>query len=60
MEWVLQTDNCLESETRRQAATDFTRALMENFEKDVTDIVKGYITQYLQVNQEKRLKTITC
>lgn len=38
-----------ESETRRQAATEFTRALMENFEKDVTDIIKGYITEYLQV-----------
>ncbi|WWD17783.1 hypothetical protein CI109_102225 [Kwoniella shandongensis] len=37
-----------ESDTRRQAATDFTRALMELFERDVTDIVKSYITAFLQ------------
>ncbi|WVQ82556.1 hypothetical protein IAT38_004685 [Cryptococcus sp. DSM 104549] len=36
-----------ESDTRRQAATDFTRALMELFEKEVTDIIKGYITAFL-------------
>lgn len=40
----------LDSETRRQAATDFTRALMENFESEVTGIIQGYITQYLQVS----------
>ncbi|TYJ56359.1 hypothetical protein B9479_002907 [Cryptococcus floricola] len=37
-----------DSDTRRQAATNFTRALMELFEKDVTDIIKGYITAFLQ------------
>ncbi|KAK4688334.1 exportin-2 (importin alpha re-exporter), partial [Tremellales sp. Uapishka_1] len=37
-----------ESDTRRQAATEFTRALMENFEKEVTDIIKGYIAAFLQ------------
>ncbi|KAK1926751.1 putative importin-alpha export receptor [Papiliotrema laurentii] len=37
-----------DSDTRRQAATEFTRALMENFEKEVTDIVKGYIASFLQ------------
>ncbi|OCF31081.1 importin-alpha export receptor [Kwoniella heveanensis BCC8398] len=37
-----------ESDTRRQAATEFTRALMELFEKEITDIVKGYITALLQ------------
>ncbi|OCF55372.1 importin-alpha export receptor [Kwoniella mangroviensis CBS 10435] len=37
-----------ESDTRRQAATEFTRALMELFEKEVTDIIKGYITALLQ------------
>ncbi|WVO15440.1 hypothetical protein L204_103098 [Cryptococcus depauperatus] len=33
-----------ESDTRRQAATDFTRTLMELFEKEVTDIIKGYVS----------------
>ncbi|OXB34588.1 importin-alpha export receptor [Cryptococcus neoformans] len=37
-----------ESDTRRQAATDFTRALMELFEKEVTGIIKGYISVFLQ------------
>lgn len=36
-----------ESDTRRQAATDFTQALMENFETEVTSIVQGYITAFL-------------
>ncbi|WWC86346.1 uncharacterized protein L201_001219 [Kwoniella dendrophila CBS 6074] len=36
-----------ESDTRRQAATEFTRALMELFEKEVTDIIKSYITTLL-------------
>jgi exportin-2 (importin alpha re-exporter) len=43
------SDNA-DSDTRRQAATEFTRALMENFEKEVTDIVKGYIASFLQVS----------
>lgn len=38
-----------ESDTRRQAATDFTRALMEQFEGEITSIVKRYINAYLQV-----------
>jgi hypothetical protein len=38
-----------ESDTRRQAATEFTRALMEHFERDVTEIIKGYISTFLQV-----------
>ncbi|ORY33698.1 Cse1-domain-containing protein [Naematelia encephala] len=37
-----------ESDTRRQAATEFTRALMENFEKEVTAIIKEYIAAFLQ------------
>nr|ASF90178.1 hypothetical protein SPAR07607 [Bartheletia paradoxa] len=37
-----------ESDTRRLAATEFTRALMENFETAVTAIVGRYIEQYLQ------------
>lgn len=36
-----------ESDTRRQAATDFTQALMANFETEVTSIVQGYITTFL-------------
>ncbi|ORX36025.1 Cse1-domain-containing protein [Kockovaella imperatae] len=37
-----------ESDTRRQAATDFTRALMEHFDQQVTQIINGYITSFLQ------------
>lgn len=39
------------SETRRQAASDFTRALMEQFEAQVTQIVTQYIGAYLQVRK---------
>ena len=38
-----------ESETRRQAASDFTRALMERFEGPTTAIITRYINAYLQV-----------
>ncbi|WVR05966.1 hypothetical protein IAU60_002994 [Kwoniella sp. DSM 27419] len=37
-----------DSDTRRQAATEFTRAFMELFEKEITDTVKGYINSLLQ------------
>lgn len=39
-----------DSETRRQAASDFTRALMEQFESQVTAIVTQYVGAYLQVS----------
>lgn len=44
-----------ESDTRRQAATEFTRALMEHFERDVTEIIKGYISTFLQVGDGRTL-----
>ncbi|KAF2397121.1 Cse1-domain-containing protein [Trichodelitschia bisporula] len=37
-----------DSETRRRAATDFLRQLMEHFEPLVTSVVQKYITHYLQ------------
>ncbi|KAI5803210.1 Cse1-domain-containing protein [Geopyxis carbonaria] len=37
-----------DSETRRRAATDFLRQLLEQFDKTVTDVVWKYITHYLQ------------
>ena len=37
-----------ENDTRRQAATDFTRALMEHFDTEVTEIIKGFIATFLQ------------
>jgi exportin-2 (importin alpha re-exporter) len=37
-----------DSDTRRRAATDFLRQLMEQFEKPVTDVVSKYINHYLQ------------
>ncbi|KAF2423205.1 putative chromosome segregation protein Cse1 [Tothia fuscella] len=36
-----------DSDTRRRAATDFLRQLMEQFEKTVTDVVTTYINHYL-------------
>ncbi|GAB7353432.1 hypothetical protein MBLNU459_g3901t1 [Dothideomycetes sp. NU459] len=36
-----------DSDTRRRAATDFLRQLMEQFEKLVTDVVSRYIAHYL-------------
>ena len=41
---------CPDSETRRQAASDFTRALMEQFEHQVTAIVTQYVGAYLSVS----------
>lgn len=36
-----------DSETRRRAATDFLRKLMEQFETPVTTVVSTYVNQYL-------------
>src|SRR5271170_6462398 len=36
-----------DSETRRRAATDFLRQLMEQFEQSVTTIVMGYVEKFL-------------
>jgi len=36
-----------DNDTRRRAATDFLRQLMEQFEKLVTDVVSQYIAHYL-------------
>ena len=36
-----------DADTRRRAATDFLRKLLEKFEKLVTDVVGRYITHYL-------------
>jgi len=47
----------VESDTRRQAATEFTRALMEHFERDVTEIIKGYISTFLQVSHRNGVTT---
>lgn len=41
-----------DSETRRQAASDFTKALMEQFESQVTAIVTQYVGAYLQVRRD--------
>ena len=36
-----------DSDTRRRAASDFIRGLLEHFAKQVTDICSGYIQSYL-------------
>lgn len=38
-----------DSETRRRAATDFLRKLMEQFESPVTTVVSAYVKQYLDL-----------
>jgi len=38
-----------DSETRRRAATDFLRKLMEQFETPVTTVVSTYVRQYLSI-----------
>ncbi|GAA5950565.1 hypothetical protein JCM3765_000532 [Sporobolomyces pararoseus] len=47
-EYVRRDLESASSETRRQAASDFTKALMEQFESQVTGIVTQYISVYLQ------------
>ncbi|GAA5865792.1 hypothetical protein JCM8547_002779 [Rhodosporidiobolus lusitaniae] len=47
-EYVRRDLESASSETRRQAASDFTKALMEQFETQVTGIVTQYIGVYLQ------------
>lgn len=41
----------LESDTRRQAASEFTQALMTNFESEITSIIQGYINTFLGVSE---------
>ena len=43
-----------DSDTRRRAATDFLRQLMEQFEKLVTDVVSQYIQHYLAEYQKDK------
>lgn len=39
----------LDTDTRRRAAADFIRGLMERYERDTTAIMSQYIGYYLQV-----------
>jgi len=39
-----------DGDTRRQAATEFTQALLVQFEQQITGITNGYIQSYLQVS----------
>jgi len=39
-----------EHDTRRAAATEFTRALMQLFEQQITTIIGGHIERFLQVS----------
>jgi exportin-2 (importin alpha re-exporter) len=41
-----------DSETRRRAATDFLRKLMEQFESPVTTVVSSYVQQYLAMHSK--------
>ncbi|KAI5479889.1 importin-alpha export receptor [Pseudohyphozyma bogoriensis] len=46
-EFVRRDLESANSETRRQAASDFTKALMEQFEAQITGIVTQYVGAYL-------------
>lgn len=48
-EFVRRDLDSSNSETRRQAASDFTKALMEQFEAQITAIVTQYVGAYLAV-----------
>ncbi|KAK0546611.1 importin-alpha export receptor [Tilletia horrida] len=37
----------IDTDTRRRAASAFTRALMEQFESSITELISSYISQYL-------------
>jgi len=39
----------IDSETRRRAATDFVRGLMVLYLEQITQIIKTYVEQYLNV-----------
>ncbi|TKA76115.1 hypothetical protein B0A49_03516 [Cryomyces minteri] len=47
IEFIRQDLEGSDSDTRRRAATDFLRQLMEQFEKLVTDVVSQYMNHYL-------------
>jgi exportin-2 (importin alpha re-exporter) len=41
-----------DSDTRRRAASDLVRGLLEHFAKDVTEICSQYANEYLEVIQD--------
>lgn len=43
----LDMESNIDTDTRRRAASAFTRALMEQFESSITDVISTYINQYL-------------
>ena len=43
----------IDSETRRRAATDFVRGLMVLYVEQITQIIKNYVEQYLNVRRRK-------
>jgi hypothetical protein len=49
-----------DSDTRRRAAADFVRGLMEHFESQVTAIFLTYIQHFLQVKHNVRLNHLNC
>lgn len=48
IEYIRRDLEGADSETRRRAATDFLRQLMEQFQERVTDVTMQYITHYIQ------------
>ncbi|KAK4047944.1 importin-alpha export receptor [Microbotryomycetes sp. JL221] len=47
-EYVRRDLDSTSSETRRQAASDFTKALMEQFQTQITTIISRYVGAYLE------------
>ncbi|KXS18851.1 Cse1-domain-containing protein [Gonapodya prolifera JEL478] len=52
--WVRRDIEGGDAETRRRAASDMVRGLMENFNKEVTEIFSGYVGAYLQNYETNR------
>ena len=49
LEYVRRDLEGLDTDTRRRAASDLVRGLLEHFTKEVTEIFSQYVNAYLQV-----------
>lgn len=58
LEWIRRdfAMETLDADTRRRAASSFSRALLDQFADQITSIISRYITQYLQKYTEDPVK----
>lgn len=52
-----QAHRLLDTDTRRRAAADLVRGLLEQFGKEVTEIFGNYVNAYLTVKQNNSLRS---